>query len=226
MTSHVTPAMESIQRYMIVGMIMFGTVAFGIGGWATTTQLSGAVIAQGVVVVDSNVKKVQHATGGIVGELRVREGDRVNAGDVLIRLDETQTLANATIVTRASMNCWHGRLASKRSATAPSRSCFPRPCSTGPRRPRQAARSLPSRDCSTCFIRRGAPKSAVAGKEGAAGRREQGFYGPDRGQAEGDRSDPPRTGGRAHPLAKEPAGSTPSSVIPLVWKASAVSLRE
>jgi HlyD family secretion protein len=96
----VTPALESIQRYMIVGAIMFGCVTLGIGGWAATTQLSGAVIAQGVVVVDSSVKKVQHATGGIVGELRVREGDRVNAGDILIRLDETQTLANATIVTK------------------------------------------------------------------------------------------------------------------------------
>src|SRR5215475_11792801 len=97
----VTPALESIQRYMIVGMIMFGCVTFGIGGWAATTQLSGAVVAQGVVVVDSSVKKVQHATGGIVGELRVREGDRVKAGDILIRLDETQTLANATIVTNS-----------------------------------------------------------------------------------------------------------------------------
>ncbi|WP_024510510.1 HlyD family type I secretion periplasmic adaptor subunit [Bradyrhizobium sp. ARR65] len=96
----VTPALESIQRYIAVGMIIFGLVTFGVGGWAATTQLSGAVIGQGVVVVDSSVKKVQHPTGGIVGELRVREGDRVNAGDVLIRLDETQTLANATIVTK------------------------------------------------------------------------------------------------------------------------------
>jgi HlyD family secretion protein len=100
-TEPVAPALHSIQRYMIVGMIMFGCIAFGIGGWATTTQLSGAVIAQGVVVVDSSVKKVQHATGGIVGELHVREGDRVKAGDILIRLDETQTLANATIVTKS-----------------------------------------------------------------------------------------------------------------------------
>ena len=76
-------------------------MTFGIGGWAATSQLSGAVIGQGVVVVDSSVKKVQHATGGIVGELRVREGDHVNAGDILIRLDETQTLANATIVTQS-----------------------------------------------------------------------------------------------------------------------------
>jgi len=100
MDREVTPALESIQRYIIVGMIMFGCVTFGIGGWAATSQLSGAVVAQGVIVVDSNVKKVQHPTGGIVGELRVREGDRVNAGDILIRLDETQTLTNANIVTK------------------------------------------------------------------------------------------------------------------------------
>lgn len=95
MDRDVTPALQSIQRYMIAGMIMFGFVTMGIGGGAATSQLSGAVIGQGVVVVDSSV------TGGIVGELRVREGDRVKAGDILIRLDETQTLANATIVTKS-----------------------------------------------------------------------------------------------------------------------------
>ena len=82
---------------------MFIVLVFclGVGGWATTFHLSGAVIGQGAVVVDSNVKKVQHATGGIVSELHVREGDHVDAGEVLIRLDETQTLANATIVTQS-----------------------------------------------------------------------------------------------------------------------------
>lgn len=100
MDRQVTSALHSIRRYMLVGLAMFAAVTFGIGGWAATTQLAGAIIGQGVVVVDSSVKKVQHATGGIVGELRVRDGDRVNAGDILIRLDETQTLANATIVTK------------------------------------------------------------------------------------------------------------------------------
>src|SRR6266403_6180966 len=101
MDSQVTPALHSIQRYMIAGMAIVGFVTFGIGGWAATSELSGAVIGQGVVVVDSSVKKVQHATGGIVGELRVREGDRVKAGDILVRLDETQPLANATIITKS-----------------------------------------------------------------------------------------------------------------------------
>jgi HlyD family secretion protein len=100
MSREITPALRAIQRHVIVGMVMVGFVTFGIGGWAATSELSGAVIGQGVVVVDSSVKKVQHAVGGIVGELRVRDGDRVAAGDILIRLDETQTLANATIVTK------------------------------------------------------------------------------------------------------------------------------
>jgi HlyD family secretion protein len=76
-------------------------LAGGIGSWAATTELSGAVIAPAQLVVDSNVKKVQHQSGGIVGGLRVREGDRVKAGDVLIRLDDTQARTNLAIVTNA-----------------------------------------------------------------------------------------------------------------------------
>jgi len=94
-------ALHSIQRYIIIGGILVGLVTFGIGGWASTTELSGAVVAQGTIVVDSSVKKVQHPTGGVVSELRVKEGDQVKAGDVLVRLDETQTLANATIIIKS-----------------------------------------------------------------------------------------------------------------------------
>ena len=73
----------------------------GVGGWATLTDIAGAVIAPGQLVVESDVKKVQHPTGGVVGQLLVREGDRVKAGDVLIRLDETQVRANLDIVLKA-----------------------------------------------------------------------------------------------------------------------------
>ena len=52
-------------------------------------------------MVDSYTKKVQHPTGGIVGELRVREGDKVKAGDVVVRLDETVTRANLAIVVKS-----------------------------------------------------------------------------------------------------------------------------
>jgi HlyD family secretion protein len=101
MTSGGNSALHSIQRYIITGGILVVLVTFGIGGWASTTELSGAVVAQGVIVVDSSVKKVQHPTGGVVSELRVKEGDRVKAGDIVVRLDETQTLANATIITKS-----------------------------------------------------------------------------------------------------------------------------
>jgi HlyD family secretion protein len=101
MSSLGSPALHSIQRYTISGAILVVLVTFGIGGWASTTELSGAVVAQGVIVVDSSVKKVQHPTGGVVSELRVKEGDRVKAGDILVRLDETQTLANATIIIKS-----------------------------------------------------------------------------------------------------------------------------
>ncbi len=70
----------------------------GVGGWAATSSLASAVITSGKVVVDSNVKKVQHPSGGVVGELLVRDGDRVEKGQVLLRLDETMTLANLKIV--------------------------------------------------------------------------------------------------------------------------------
>ncbi len=72
----------------------------GVGGWASTTDIAGAVIAQGLLVVDSSVKKVQHPTGGVVGEVRVRDGDRVKAGDILVRLDDTQTRANLAIIAK------------------------------------------------------------------------------------------------------------------------------
>lgn len=101
MTDAGHPALHSIQRYIIAGGILVALVTFGIGGWASTTELSGAVVAQGTIVVDSSVKKVQHPTGGIVSELRVKEGDPVKAGDILVRLDETQTLANATIIIKS-----------------------------------------------------------------------------------------------------------------------------
>lgn len=101
MTAPDTSALHSIQRYLVAGIIITILVTFGIGGWASTTELSGAVIGQGMVIVDSSVKKVQHPTGGIVRELRVKDGDRVKAGDILVRLDETQTLANATIITKS-----------------------------------------------------------------------------------------------------------------------------
>ena len=96
--------------------VIVAFLAVGVGGWAATAEISGALIAQGSIVVDSNVKKVQHPTGGVVGELRVRDGDRVKAGDILVRLDETVTRANLAIVTKGlnELNARKARLDAER----------------------------------------------------------------------------------------------------------------
>jgi HlyD family secretion protein len=106
----------SIHRHIIVGCAVVAFLAIGLGGWASTAEISGALIAQGSLVVDSNVKKVQHPTGGVVGEVRVREGDHVKAGDILVRLDETVTHANLAIVTKGLTELYarRARLAAER----------------------------------------------------------------------------------------------------------------
>jgi len=93
-------ALPAIRRQLRVGMAAAIVLIGGLGGWAATTELAGAVIAPGAVVVDSNVKKVQHPSGGVVGELHVREGHPVKAGQILVRLDETVTRANLAIVVK------------------------------------------------------------------------------------------------------------------------------
>jgi len=93
-------ARESIHRHLLAGGLIVLLLAGGVGGWAATTQIAGALIAQGSVVVDSNVKKVQHPTGGVVGKLNVQDGDRVKAGAILVQLDDTITRANLAIVTK------------------------------------------------------------------------------------------------------------------------------
>jgi HlyD family secretion protein len=97
----VTSSMRrSMRRHLVAAIVVVLVLVIGVGGWAATAVISGAVVASGSIVVDSNVKKVQHLTGGIVGELRVRDGDRVRAGDIVVRLDETVTRANLAIVTK------------------------------------------------------------------------------------------------------------------------------
>ena len=111
---------RSISRHTLAGLVIVIVLAGGVGGWAGTMTLSGALIAQGSVVVDSNVKKVQHPTGGIVGELRVRDGDHVKQGDIVVRLDDTVTRANLAIVTKGldELNARKARLESERDGAS------------------------------------------------------------------------------------------------------------
>src|SRR5436190_8112482 len=111
-----TAARRLIRRHAFAGLLVVAILAGGVGGWASTTELAGALIASGSIVVDSNVKKVQHLTGGVVGELRVKDGDVVKAGDILLRLDPTVTRANLAIITKGldELTARKARLASER----------------------------------------------------------------------------------------------------------------
>jgi HlyD family secretion protein len=107
---------EAIRRYTIAGGAVILFLTCGVGVWAGTMKIAGALIAPGTIVVDSNVKKVQHPTGGVVGEVRVHDGDRVGAGDLLVRLDDTVARANLAIVTKGltELGARKARLAAER----------------------------------------------------------------------------------------------------------------
>ena len=111
-------AMSSALRHAKLGWLALAALIASVGGWAALADISGAVIAHGTVVVEANVKTVQHPTGGVVAEIRVREGELVDAGQVLIRLDATQLRATYTIASIAldELTARKARLESERDA--------------------------------------------------------------------------------------------------------------
>lgn len=100
----------SVKGYIFAGFLTIAALFGGIGGWATFTDMAGAVLAPGTVVVAGNIKKVQHPTGGVIREILVRNGDAVKTGDILVRLDETITRASLQLVTK-QIDELSGRLA-------------------------------------------------------------------------------------------------------------------
>ncbi len=90
---------DKLGGRVIFGLVLAVALLGGVGGWAFTAKLAGAVIATGSVQVDQNLKEVQHLDGGIVAEILVREGDVVEAGQVMFRLDDAQTRAELSILT-------------------------------------------------------------------------------------------------------------------------------
>lgn len=89
---------DGIERHLFLGAAVALLLVLGGGGWAAVAALNGAVIASGTVVVESSGKRVQHPEGGVVGSIAVKEGQHVGAGDLLLRLDETVTLANLMVI--------------------------------------------------------------------------------------------------------------------------------
>lgn len=89
---------QAVRQYLRWSYGLSVLLVVGLGGWAVATEISGAIMTSGQVVVESNLKKVQHPSGGVVGAIEVQEGRKVKAGDVLLRLDPTVARANLSII--------------------------------------------------------------------------------------------------------------------------------
>lgn len=88
----------SARGPITAGFVTLGLLCLGFGLWSFSTKIAGAVVAPGQIEVDQQRQVVQHPDGGIVTEIFVREGDRVHAGEVLIRLDDSLLSAELAIV--------------------------------------------------------------------------------------------------------------------------------
>ena len=85
-------------KLTFAGVAVIALFAGGLSYWSARAPLASAAVAQGQVSLETNRKTVQHLEGGIVSEIRVREGQRVSAGDILLVLDRTQTKATNTLL--------------------------------------------------------------------------------------------------------------------------------
>ncbi|MCP4619761.1 MAG: HlyD family type I secretion periplasmic adaptor subunit [Bradyrhizobium sp.] len=91
---------RNYTRELKVGLRVLVAGTLLVGGSAALMPLAGAVVVPGNLVVQSNVKAIQHPTGGVVAEIPVRNGMRVKAGDLLLRLDATQAQASLQMITK------------------------------------------------------------------------------------------------------------------------------
>lgn len=90
--------LRDIKRASLISVAAASLFLVGAGAWGATVPIASAVIAPGQIVVESNVRRIQHPTGGVVSDILVKDGDRVQSGDVLVRLDDTTTRANLAVI--------------------------------------------------------------------------------------------------------------------------------
>ncbi len=94
--------------HILAGLLVIAVMFGGVGTWAALAPLKSAVIAPGVVTVFSKRKTLQHLEGGIVSEILVRDGDYVERGQLLLRLEDTRARANLAII-EGQLNVFRAR---------------------------------------------------------------------------------------------------------------------
>ena len=88
----------SLNRKLTIGYGVIAILVVGLIGYAAIARIRGAVIAPGNMVVEGNIRRVQHQDGGSIAEIRARNGQKVQGGDLLVRLDDTQPRAELGVV--------------------------------------------------------------------------------------------------------------------------------
>ena len=96
-------------------ILLFG----GVGLWSVTANLAGAVILRGEIAIDADIQTVQHPDGGVVGDLRVRDGDLVQAGQILLLFDDTFLKSELSLIQRqlAELSARMSRLQAERDGS-------------------------------------------------------------------------------------------------------------
>jgi HlyD family secretion protein len=97
-SSFVRPSDFSMRGRVVTGSVAAILLLAGIGGWAATAKLSGAIISHGTVLVAENVKVIQHLDGGVIRAIEVQKGQQVVVGEVLLRLDDVQIRTEQSIL--------------------------------------------------------------------------------------------------------------------------------
>ena len=96
--ANISTQAKMIHASLLLSVTPSSSLAFVVlGGWAAITPLGSAVVASGVVTTEGNKKTIQHLEGGIVKEILIREGQHVDAGEVILRMDDTAPGANLEI---------------------------------------------------------------------------------------------------------------------------------